>query len=343
MKKMLFVLGVATVAMTSCSNDEVVEMNQSSLIQFETFVNKGTRAVTDVTNPTINDGIHESGLNKFFVYGYRMNDGNRTNVFDGIPVTWVNKNGDEGNKWTYNEGAHTPWTGGNYYFAAYANENNANEALDNTVTFTEGALKIASYEVNDAQDLVAAWANVDFNSIVSHTVSLNFQHMLSKVYFEITNGDNENLSMTISDITINVKPSGDCTYDGTSITWDNLTTFSDLTFNGTGTYSKDNTNTFISTGNYFTSTDHLVIPGQNITENQTAAVTASFTVNFYNQAGLLMYTKECNDISLDIVDGWKPGLIYKYTTSVTATMPTIEFGVSVEGWPNDATDTPINN
>ena len=54
MKKMLLMLGVAAAAMTSCTNDEVVEMNPTATIQFETFVNKGTRATIDVTNPVIN-------------------------------------------------------------------------------------------------------------------------------------------------------------------------------------------------------------------------------------------------------------------------------------------------
>ena len=59
MKRFLF-LGIAATAMfASCTNDEMVEMNPQSAIGFETFVDKSTRAATDVT---------EDNLNKFKVW-----------------------------------------------------------------------------------------------------------------------------------------------------------------------------------------------------------------------------------------------------------------------------------
>lgn len=48
MKKSILMLGLAVAAMTSCTNDEVMEVNQNNLIKFESFVNKGTRTVDEV-------------------------------------------------------------------------------------------------------------------------------------------------------------------------------------------------------------------------------------------------------------------------------------------------------
>ena len=54
-------LGLAVAAMTSCSNDELMEVNTNNVITFESHVNKGTRAVADTEN---------SKFTKFYVFGY---------------------------------------------------------------------------------------------------------------------------------------------------------------------------------------------------------------------------------------------------------------------------------
>ena len=313
MKKMLLVLGVAAAAMTSCTSDEVLEVNPTATIQFETFVNKGTRATTDVTNPAITEGIHGSGLKNFFVYGYY----GTTSVFEGVNVEWVNKDGNTPGRWTYNDGTHANWTGGDYYFAAYADKNEAVELSD--VEFADGTLTIPGYIVNDDNDLVAAWANVNNSSLTNPTVALNFKHMLSKVYFEIKNDASENLKMVITDITISVAPSGTCSYNGTTVAWTELANATPKTFNGSDNVSKGSTHT---------SNPHFVIPGQ---EN----IKATFTATFYNGAGTQIFSKTYQDVSLDVDGGWKAGNIYKYTAEVGVVMPTIEFSVVVTGWNSD--------
>ena len=79
MKKMLLVLGVAAAAMTSCTSDELIEVNQSSLIKFEPFVNKGTRSVTDT----------DGRITKFYVYGCHT-EGSVVSDFVNVPVTKSN-------------------------------------------------------------------------------------------------------------------------------------------------------------------------------------------------------------------------------------------------------------
>lgn len=298
MKKNLFMLGAAIVALSSCTQDEVLNVNENRVISFESYVNKSTRAVTETTT---------AGLQKFFVYGYY----GTTTVFDGIPVTKVDAN------WKYNGGTHTPWTGANYYFGAYASTNNAAAPLAN-VTFETGKLSIAGYEVKDAEDLVVAYKNVDNTGLTNPTVDLDFKHALSQVYFELTNASTENLTMTISNISVGVKKVGDCEYNGTAITWKNHNTDQVLAFDGAAGIAKASKH---ATGK------HLAIPGQ-----ATASIYASFTVTFYNSSSQLIDTKTYNNVALTVADDWKPGYVYKYTASVSPTMPTIEFSASVSTW-----------
>ena len=47
MKRSLILLGAVTATLASCSKSEVVDVNDSQAIGFETFVNKSARAVTN--------------------------------------------------------------------------------------------------------------------------------------------------------------------------------------------------------------------------------------------------------------------------------------------------------
>jgi len=84
--KKLFFLGLAAAAvLTSCSNDETVEIAQPNTIGFSnTFVNNGTRSIVDPSFTT-------TTLKSFAVYGFTQNG----QIFNGTEVT----NGDKG--WTY--------------------------------------------------------------------------------------------------------------------------------------------------------------------------------------------------------------------------------------------------
>ena len=85
MKKVFF-LGIAAAAMlASCSNDETVKISQSGAIGFSnTFVNNGTRSISDPSSTTLN-------LQSFDVYGFTQNG----QIFDGTIVT------KSSGSWTY--------------------------------------------------------------------------------------------------------------------------------------------------------------------------------------------------------------------------------------------------
>lgn len=319
MKKNLFLLGAAIVALSSCTQDEVLNMNESRMISFESFVNKGTRAVTQTND-----------LTQFHVFGYYLGDNPATDdveaadfvngVFNNTPVE---KNGE--GKWKYNGGVHTPWTTNQYYFAAYATKN-ASGDLAAKAAFADQQLTITNYTVTDEEDLVATVVAKKNSTLTDNTVDLNFKHLLSQVYFELTNDSKEDLVLEVTDFTINVNQTGACVYDGTTATWVGSNPAA-IAFEGVDDLAK---------GGVHTTKKHLVIPGQ-ATETGVPAVaniTTTFTVNFYNNETPreLIYTKLCENIPLTVADAWAPGYIYKYTAAISPVMPTIEFSATVEAW-----------
>ncbi len=296
MKKSLFMLGLAVAAMTSCSNDELMEVNTNNVITFESHVNNGTRAA-----------VTDGGLTNFFVYGY-YEDGGVQTVFNGKEVT------KSGSAWTYANPV--PWTGNIYHFGAYATGNTSTTVAG--VTFASGVLTIPNYTINQEQDLVAAVSgNVDNTGLANAAVALNFKHLLSKVKFTINNAATENLTMEVSAITFTAKNQGTCAYNGTP-GW--TPTASTTTF----TYPATTSN--VAQGGTYAPADNLVLP------QTTSGLTASFTVKFYN-GSTLFDTKEYNNVALNgTVAEWQAGYIYNYTANVSPTMPYIEFTASVQDW-----------
>lgn len=353
MKKMFWMLGVAVAALTSCTNDEVVEVNQSNLIKFESFVNKGTRAVTETT---------KNGLTKFYVFGYHNGDSDP--VFSN---DYVQKNN---NDWS-NEVAKN-WTANTYYFGAYATKNES-EKLSTTplASFSNvGTLTISDYSVgsmdpenHSTDDLIAAVKTVNNTQLTNSAVSLDFKHLLSQVKFEFNN-NNEGYFMTVSDIVFKAMPTGNCTIDKEGvISWtlkDGLTSSDSLTYTYPGTGSE----VYIPANESFESVCYLVLPVD-------IAVTtcANFTISFYERVGAegnytynLMQTIPYQNISLigtsgptdndpnnntdqENVTSWLPGYIYNYKAYFPINPSEIVFTVNtVEDWQdNEVNDNTVNN
>ena len=170
MKKMLLVLGVAAAAMTSCTSDELIEVNQSSLIKFEPFVNKGTRSVQDTNGD----------ISKFYVYGCHT----EVSDFSNVPVT---KNG----TWEYYTGVgndqenYRYWTSALYYFGAYATKNVSEQLEDESdVAFDQvnNKLTFTDFTVNDDNDLVADVMTFQQASLENpETVQFTFRHLHSDI------------------------------------------------------------------------------------------------------------------------------------------------------------------
>ena len=348
MKKSFLMLGLAVAAMSSCTNDEVIDLNQSNqkAIGFESFVNKGTRAAdgyVDVTNE-----VTSSNLNRFYVYGYH--DGTQNNIVftdvlvvkdNTVPVGWKMAAANEKN-----------WETQEYNFAAIADGAGTGVTLISnpeqkaySSSFANATLNITGYTVSNQTDLIAAVATRNNSSTLNtNAVSLDFKHLLSKVDFKFTNTNENNLSMVVSNVTLKVKTKANCAYNGTATwsNWDIETTYS-LTQPTNGT--EDNTSygggndlndiprkNIIAKGQSSNiSAEYFVIPSQTV-------ASINYTVKFYDAAGNQVEEKTNQTLSLfpnsnDETLKWIPSFIYKYNVHLPASPKKIQFSVnSVGGW-----------
>ena len=343
MKKNLFLLGLAVAAMTSCTNDEVLEQAQPvrKAIGFESFVNKTTRAVVETTN---------DGLSKFFVNGYYMLDGDPVEVFTKEAVTKA------GSKWDYAANNYKYWTDNPYYFAGYAQSNSDNTAL--SVNFEPGTgansdkqmFSIMGHTMNYTADQTTKKIDysgtdivADLQSVVGSTsqnpgpVSFNFRHLFSKVKFTVYNTD-PIFTMNITDLTINnVKYKGDfiSSYynDWAPLQTDWVPT-NDTYENFIPVVAEDRmapwTDSDIANAASQGSNELLVMP------QDLSSVTFSITAEFYSGSDLV-YTLTFDDESIivDDYDVWMPNTYYNYTIMLPSAASRIEFGApTVAGWGN---------
>ena len=181
MKKILFA-AVAVMAMAACSNEDVISRPQSAAITFDNaFVENSTRAAD----------INASNLANFGVYGSVVNSSNQQGmIFANQEVT-----GSKDNGYSYTPAQY--WiAGAKYDFVAFAPYQTGANA---TWTYAP-AVGTAAQNGTITFDNAKAGANQDFlfaatscNTPNSFTtapaaVGFTFNHMLSRVKFEFTNG-----------------------------------------------------------------------------------------------------------------------------------------------------------
>ena len=195
MKKILFA-AVAAMAMAACSNEDVISRPASPVIGFDTFVENSTRA---------ND-LAKSNLNDFGVYGSVAKNGSEGQIFKN---QLVKKSGE---KFLYTPPQY--WVdNATYCFAAFAPYTDAKwsysttYAEDGTITFDNEAA-----EAN--QDFLYAYKTRTTGKVITEApdpVAFTFNHMLSRVKFEFTNGfaTANNITFRVREATItNLHKSG---------------------------------------------------------------------------------------------------------------------------------------
>lgn len=309
MKKSFLMLGVAAMALASCTQNEVVEYADSRAIQFDAFVGKSTRAVTE---------LETSGLTQFNVFAYH---GDNIVDYNNVAVTGNNDDG-----WT--PAANAYWQADNAYeFAAYSDQNKAITS-ESGVSFAGKTLTFTGYTV-DEKDLVAAQTSVasqtDVNSYTA--VNLTFYHMLSQIKFTFTNSDAADYNLAISNIKITAGKTANGTFTMTdlgapSITWN-------ATDSNNGVYTIANITDIAEGANQTTESESLLILPQN-TDNLKVTFTATLT-----DAGGAKIAEGNFEASLDIDGGaqtsnWMPGYRYNYTATLN--------GGDVPVYPTDPED-----
>lgn len=291
MKKSLWIFGVAVIALTGCTNNEVVDIPQSRAINFSnTFVNNATRA--DVTN---------ANFTQFWVYGGYQNGASWVDVFNNVKVSGASVG--SGAVWTPEETAY--WqVNKTYNFGAYADGTSqlttgiSYEPASKTLTFSD-------YSAG-ANDLIAATSSdVSWDGSADPAkVQLSFNHMLSKVKFTFKTDAVETYTMKVSGLKISQAIQ---TATGTMVN------------NVVGTWSGDKTGeySFADIDDYATAEGQAesevkyVIPQEGTNE-----IRVDFTVTVtdggdYSETGSFSGTMAIAD-----ANKWEPGLAYNYTVTI---------------------------
>lgn len=190
MKKGLMMLGVAAIALASCTQNEVMEVAESRAIGFEAFVGNTTKAE-----------ITKDNLKSFQVYGGYVKKGTQTtdliNVWENVTVS--NTTGE----WKAT-GEPKYWAAGmTYQFAAYApagvgtpavNADNENLNLTGVVAnaATQNDFIYATQQVETADKLTTSPDKIQFT----------FDHQLAMIKVTFNSGFSTGYTVKITDLNI---------------------------------------------------------------------------------------------------------------------------------------------
>lgn len=184
MKKSLFFMAAATIALASCSNDDVIEVNKGNAIDFRASIGSGVNSRGLETKT--------GNLGQFKVTA--INNGAK--YFENVLFTGKT----EGEKTTYTSDVNYFWPGDDsevdfYAYSYYAGKtgdalNALNEDLYGTVTIDKDNHKIA-FKVQDAVadqvDLVTANATGKGSTSAANGQKLTFGHALSQIQIKAKN------------------------------------------------------------------------------------------------------------------------------------------------------------
>lgn len=325
MKRSLFLLGMAAAALSSCTNEDVVDVAQNRTIRFDTFVNNNTRAVTEVTT---------ENLSSYYLFG-KYGDATENYselVFDNEPSSAI-----------------AYWTANKYYaFGAYANGNG--NQIDNAIfDANTGKLTFPGYTPDDEKDLVAATARAEAGADVTNkdAVPLQFAHMLSQVKFTFKTKVADSYTIKISDLKFNAVKTADGSYSKTTestgtIDWAENTSSGDYTYKEMSDIADKNKN-------YTDSDVKLVIPQDNtnlISVTFTATLSGPGIDDEVNKKFTANLGYEAGSISDTEANTWTPGYRYNYMATINADninsdLEEIKFTTAVTRW-EDANDTTVN-
>lgn len=317
MKKFLF-LAIAAAAMTSCSQDEVLEVAQKQAISFgNAFVGNSTRAAIDNTYSGI------TGLTEFNVYGTVTGTGTAY-IFKGDKVT--GKIGDA--KWSCDNVQYwIPEATYNFMAIADAESVSPSDGLPTTITYKDGTTTADAVQ----KDLLLAELNTDGIRTVTtdetatpteNPVEFTFSHLLSKAKFTFTHSAYQNATGTtytfdVKNIRfVNVKKGG--TYTIATKNWEATGTGSDLLFGNleapiaVDALTKESAN------------ERVFVP---VEYTATAPLTAKFTVETLINNTVVTSKNYTATIQCD----FEAGKAYNFNVSLSNSK--IEFTVeSVNGW-----------
>ena len=194
MKKIFFAL-CAVAALASCSNNEIVNLDQEAIAFDNAFVDNGTRAATD------NFTIETDELLGFNVWATTQRP-DQNGVAQPIVPILANEAVSRANAsspWGYATDKTQYWIPGNtYQFVAAKNYKD--------VTVVNGLPTAFTYDATSQADvLYAADTRVGMAAGANAPVAFTFDHLLSKAYFTVKVGafENANYTYRVSNIVLN--------------------------------------------------------------------------------------------------------------------------------------------
>lgn len=204
MKKKLVYFTVAALAMASCSNDEVLEANYGSAINFRASSDKNSRA-TETTNANLT-GFYVTAFTPdgSAYFSNQLFEGSQGNSYISDPVYY----------WPSDQ---------DLTFHAYAPESND---FTGTLSFTSAQQTLTNFspasEISDQIDLIYATATGNKESNEATGVQLSFNHMLSQIELQAKN-TNSGYVYKIKGVKIG-KPVSQGTLDFSTTDWEPSTT-----------------------------------------------------------------------------------------------------------------------
>lgn len=313
MKKLFLISMAATAMLAGCSNDETLDVVQPKAIDFTSFVDKSTKAATDVTT---------DNLTAISVYGWRSpldQSPTTIQIFNAQDVTKTN------GAWGY-----TPiqyWEA-NY---KYAFEAIAPKSGEKGVTFTAAQAGGTISFVSDAEtDLVydkVADITTPATLGTMNAVSFTFDHMLSRVKFTFNNGfpSTSIANIDIKDVKItNVHSEGTITPETESY-WTPAKNNDQVKVATVAFDVTNNTNLVPSTGTCASEHKYL-LPVEN------ASYTVTFKVTLKQGNATTEYDCSSN-ISISLARGKSYNFVATINPANLGAAP-IEFTATVTDWEN---------
>lgn len=305
MKKILLA-AVATLAMVSCSQNEIDGIDngkQNGKAEIKFGYTPITRAVPIVAS---------SDFDAFTVCAYDATD---INVSTASAVINEGAFIKENSAWKSADNKTYYWpASGNVSFFGY-----------NAGTFTKPteAAKAPTLEYSieknivDQKDLVVAQQIEKQADASDGAVTLSFKHALSQVRLKLKGDDYTNLTYTIKEIEIyNIFSEGSFDYStyATSITWDTtsktaLTTGNGYTLDYTSSPKVINTNTTNGEIELATANDIMIL----LPQSGTAKIAITYSIE--NAEGAILHKDNAPTV-IDQAIEWKAGMKYEYVLSL---------------------------
>lgn len=296
--KKLFIAVMAVATLASCAQEEIILNNKKAISFGDAHVANSTKAI----DTTYGNGL--TPLTKFNVYGTATGNEGTIDVFNGTEVS-----GEVGNEdWSYT-GAQYWIANVNYKFVGVVDA----EVVESTyVDLFPTQLTVT----NEKDALVSQIETRNQGDIINDSaVNMQFEHLLSKVYFTFTDSAADDYTFKVSNVTIkSVGVSG--TYTIATKVWDSVNS-SDVVFgNVTGATADGATDAVVvlTTG----TTSHyakLIVPGTY--EN----LVVTFDVELsYNDKPFKTWKET---VTMPTAVTLKAGYSYNFTAELVAGMPII--------------------